>query len=94
MLATANPALQVAGMIPTLYSETLQGKRALRTIQRVYEQVKAHPNFAAAILHPAIPRRTQIANAAEAHLPVAVHAPKLDAIQTLNQIVTQLEQTP
>lgn len=93
MLSKANPELYISGIIPTMYTETVQGKRALKTIQAIYDRVKTHRNFSKANLFPSIPRRTDIANASEAHVPASLYSPKLDAIQPLQFIASSLDET-
>ncbi len=91
MLSKANPDLIISGIIPTMFTETMQGKRALRTIHTIYDRVKTHRSFSKAVLFPYIPRRTDIANASEAHVPISLYSPKLDAVDALDKVANELE---
>jgi len=77
-----NPLLSIAGIIPTIYNARLtQEKRNLEKIENT---------FKAATVFPAIPDRTDFANASQAHLPLALYAPNNPAIPVLQQIATKL----
>jgi len=72
-----NPDLKVAGAIPTMYDDrTSQAKRALQTITEVFAALQENPSFKDAQVFPAVPRRTDFANATAEHLPLALYNPK------------------
>lgn len=72
-----NPNLKVAGAIPTMYDDrTSQAKRALQTIEEVFAALKDNPSFKESQIFPAIPRRTDFANATAEHMPLAKFNPK------------------
>jgi len=80
----ANPALKVAGFVPTLYdTRKSQHKRALAAIQ---EQMAGLGKVFAPI-----PDVTALADAAEDHLPLAVYSAKHPALLPLQQVVEYLE---
>ena len=82
-----NPGLKVAGTIPTMYDErTSQARRALQTIEEVFTSLKSNPSFSETIIFPAIPRRTDFANAAAEHVPLAKYAPRHPALEPLETI--------
>jgi chromosome partitioning protein len=86
-----NPSLQVVGAIPTMYDDrTSQAKRALQTIEEVFTSLKENPNFKNAVVFPSIPRRTDFANAAAEHSPLAQYAPRHPAIEPLEAITKAL----
>jgi len=86
-----NPTLQVAGTVPTMYDErTSQARRALQTIEDVFASLRDNPNFKQAVVFPPIPRRTDFANAAAEHLPLAEYSPRNDALTQLRAIVQAL----
>lgn len=86
-----NPTLQVAGTVPTMYDErTSQARRALQTIEEVFASLRDNPNFKQAIVFPPIPRRTDFANAAAEHLPLAEYSPRHDALTQLRVIAKAL----
>lgn len=79
-----NPELKVAGAVPTMYDErTSQSRRALQTIEEVFESLRSNASFAETIVFPPIPRRTDFANATSEHLPLAQFSHKHPAIQPL-----------
>lgn len=87
-----NPGLKIAGAIPTMHDDRLsQAKRALQTIQEVFESLRSNPSFKDNIVFPPIPRRTDFANAVAEHLPLAQYAPKHTALKTLREIATTLK---
>lgn len=82
-----NPQLKVAGAIPTMYDErTSQSKRALQTIEEVFNALKGNSSFKDSQIFPAIPRRTDFANATAEHLPLAMYSPKHPANEQLAAI--------
>lgn len=88
-----NPSLRVAGTVPTMYDErTSQARRALQTIQEVFGSLRSNPSFKDAIVFPAIPRRTDFANAAAEHLPLAKYAPRHHSLEPLHEIAKALEE--
>ncbi len=91
----ANPNLRIAGAIPTMYDErTSQGRIALDTIETVFEQLKSHDYFKPTVVFPPIPRRTDFANAAAMHQPLAVFAPRNDANKVLETITNAIANLP
>ncbi len=79
-----NPHLDIAGVIPTLYSATtLQDKAILEATQQQLSGITP--------VYPAIPRAIAFADAAMAHQPLAVFAPKHPAVRILNAIAQRLE---
>ncbi len=92
LVKKVNRTLFVVGAIPTMYDHrTVQGKNALRTIKEIFAQLKVHPNFKNSQVFPAIPRRTDFANASAAHLPLALYAPEHNALKTLQQITLEVD---
>lgn len=88
-----NPSLRVAGTVPTMYDErTSQARRALQTIQEVFGSLRSNPSFKDAIVFPAIPRRTDFANAAAEHLPLAKYSPRHHSLEPLREIAKALEE--
>lgn len=86
-----NPNLKVAGTVPTMYDErTSQARRALQTIQEVFGSLRTNPSFKDAIVFPAIPRRTDFANAAAEHVPLAHYSPRHNALNSLREITEAL----
>lgn len=82
-----NPQLKVAGAIPTMYDDrTSQSKRALQTIEEVFTSLQGNPSFKDSQIFPAIPRRTDFANATAEHLPLAKFNPKHPANEQLAAI--------
>ena len=87
-----NPSLLVAGTVPTMYDErTSQAKRALQTIHEVFGGLRENASFRDAVVFPAIPRRTDFANAAAEHLPLAKYAPRHAALKPLHEIANVLK---
>lgn len=87
-----NPSLLVAGTVPTMYDErTSQSRRALQTIQEVFGSLRGNPSFKDAIVFPAIPRRTDFANAAAEHLPLAKYSSRHHSLGSLREIAKALE---
>jgi chromosome partitioning protein len=79
-----NSNLKVAGVIPTLYSATtVQDKAILEATQQQLGEI--------APVLPAIPRAIAFADAAMAHQPLAVFAPKHPALSVLDTIAQSLE---
>lgn len=79
----SNPALKIKGFIPTLFNKgNTQHRRALEAIQNDLAQ--------AGQVFPAVSDRTAFVNASERHLPLAVFAPKNDAVEILDQICDQM----
>jgi chromosome partitioning protein len=86
-----NPTLKVIGAVPTMFDErTSQAKRALQTIEEVFEEIKSNPSFKEAQVFPAIQRRTDFANAVAEHAPLALYAPKNKARKALEKIAQSL----
>ena len=86
-----NPELKVAGAVPTMYDErTSQSRRALQTIEEMFVSLRSNKSFADTIIFPAIPRRTDFANATSEHLPLAVYSPKHVAIEPIKKIADAL----
>jgi chromosome partitioning protein len=86
-----NPKLKVAGAVPTMFDErTSQAKRALQTIEEVFQEIRSNPSFKEAKVFPSIPRRTDFANAAAEHVPLALYAPKNKAKKALEEIALSL----
>ena len=86
-----NPTLKVAGAIPTMYDDrTSQARRALKTINEVFSMLKTNPSFAESVVFPAIPRRTDFANASAEHLPLAKYSARHPALEHLDAISTAL----
>jgi len=86
-----NPSLRVLGAIPTMYDErTSQSKRALQTIQEVFQSLQSNPNFKGSVVFEPIPRRTDFANATAAHLPLAKYSPKHPALAPINSIAKMI----
>ena len=82
-----NPDLKVAGAIPTMYDDrTSQAKRALQTITEVFTALQENPSFKDAQVFPAVPRRTDFANATAEHLPLALYNPKHPANEPIAAI--------
>lgn len=82
-----NPNLRVMGAIPTMYDErTSQAKRALQTIQDVFESLQKNPSFKGSVVFEPIPRRTDFANATAAHLPLARYSPRHVAVKPIEAI--------
>lgn len=84
LIKNVNSSLDVLGAIPTMYDgRTLQNKTALRTIEKIFGQLKQHPNFRKSQVFPPVPRRTDFANASAEHLPLAEYSPNNDALGPL-----------
>ena len=82
-----NPSLKVVGAIPTMYDKRIsQSKKALHTIEEVFESLQSNPNFEGSVVFDPIPRRTDFANATAAHLPLAKYSPKHDALKPMEAI--------
>ena len=79
-----NLNLKIAGVIPTLYSATtVQDKIILEATRQQLGEI--------APVFPAIPRAIAFADAAMAHQPLAVFAPKHPIVSVLNAITESLE---
>ena len=90
-----NPTLKVAGAVPTMFDErTSQAKRALQTIEEVFHEIRDNPSFEDAQVFPAIPRRTDFANAVSEHIPLALYAPKNKAKNVLKDIAKSIRRLP
>ncbi len=84
MREDVNSHLKIAGVIPTLYSATtVQDKAILEATQQQLSGI--------APVLPAIPRAIAFADAAMAHHPLAVFAPKHPIVSVLNAIAESLE---
>jgi chromosome partitioning protein len=82
--ARPNRQLKIAGFVPTMFStRNAQDVRALGAIQEQLSQFGK-------IFDP-IPRATAYADAAEAHLPIALYDPKHTSLSILKDIATYLE---
>ncbi|MCM1984462.1 ParA family protein [Lyngbya confervoides] len=80
----ANRTLKIAGFIPSMHeAQTVQGKTSLATIETELSDI--------GFVYPPIPRSITFVDAAQMHVPLAIHAPKHPAVQILNEIVEQLE---
>lgn len=80
----ANPDLVIAGFIPTLHeSRTGQGESSLQSIKKLSKVGE--------VFRP-IPRAIAFADSVQAHLPLALFAPKHPAIEILTEIAQKLEQ--
>lgn len=91
-LQKANRSLKVAGLVPTMYdARTSQGVRTLDYIEKIFGQLQQNRIFEKSQLYPAIPRRTDFADAASAHLPLAIYAPNHEALKPLNVLTESLE---
>ena len=79
----ANPSLKIAGFIPTLHdARTGQCETSLRAIQDQLSTLGT--------VFPPVPRSIAFADSVQAHLPLALFAPKHPAIAVLEQITHQL----
>ncbi|HEY9909375.1 MAG TPA: ParA family protein [Thermosynechococcaceae cyanobacterium] len=78
-----NPTLQIAGLIPTMYSNTGQDRTILEAVRQQLENV--------APLYPAIPRAIAFADASMSHQPLALYDPKHPAVQILITLSKHLE---
>ena len=88
----ANRKLKIAGIVPTMYDgRTSQGVKTLEYIQQTFTKLRQHKIFADAEVYPAIPRRTDFADASKAHQPLAVYAPRQSALKQLNHLTQSLE---
>jgi chromosome partitioning protein len=72
-------------------ARTSQGVKTLEYISTVFAQLKQHKLFKNAVVYPAIPRRTDFADASKAHEPLAVYAPKHDSLSILDAIALSLD---
>ena len=80
----ANRTLKIAGFIPSMHeAQTVQGKTSLTTITTELPDVGP--------VYPPIPRSIAFVDAAQMHVPLAIHAPRHPAVPILAQIVEQLE---
>jgi chromosome partitioning protein len=80
----ANPTLQIAGIVPTIYAaRTLQDESTLNAIQTQLSQI--------ATVFPPIPRSTAFPDATQHNLPLALYAPRHPAIPVLETIAAGLE---
>jgi chromosome partitioning protein len=81
----ANRQLQIAGYLPTMFAKSnSQDQRILQAIHDQFALVEG-------IIFPAIPRTTAFADAAEKHVPLAIHNPKHPAVAILAEIAETLE---
>jgi chromosome partitioning protein len=79
----ANPELEIAGFVPTLYDRrTLQDYRMLTGIKDQLGQV--------AFVFEPVPRAVAFADAAETRLPLAQYKPSHPAVKVLESITQQL----
>jgi chromosome partitioning protein len=79
----ANRALAIAGFVPTLHqAQTRQGHLSLEVIRGQLSPI--------APVCPPIPRATDFANAAQAHLPLAVYKPNHPALEVIGAIANHL----
>jgi chromosome partitioning protein len=79
----ANRALAIAGFIPTLHqSQTRQGHLSLAAIRGQLSPIGP--------VCPPVPRATDFANAAQAHLPLAVYKPNHPALDAIAAITNHL----
>jgi chromosome partitioning protein len=78
-----NPDLKIAGIIPTMFTNTGQDKTILEAVQKQLNNV--------APIYTAIPRAIAFADASMSHQPLAVYDAKHAAVKILNIISEQLE---
>lgn len=79
----ANPNLQIAGFVPTLYDRrTLQDYRMLNGIKEQLGQV--------APIYEPVPRAVAFADATEARLPLALYKPNHPVVRILDSIAQKL----
>ena len=78
-----NPDLLIAGIIPTMFSNTGQDKSILEAVQKQLEHV--------AFIYPAIPRAIAFADASMSHQPLAIYDPRHSAVKVLEKITEHLE---
>lgn len=83
----ANPALAIAGFIPTMYDA--------RTAQesRTYKAIKEQLSPLATVFDP-IPKSIAFADASEARKPLALFNPKHPAVKIMKKIASSLEKLP
>lgn len=80
----ANRKLKIAGMIPTMYdSRTTQANQSLESIKQIAKQVGPVLSI--------IPRKTDFANASQERLPLALYAPKSEAVAALESIALAMD---
>lgn len=80
----ANRNLKIAGFIPSMHeAQTVQGKSSLNTIETELPDVGP--------VYSPIPRSITFVDAAQMHVPLAIHAPKHPAVNILNDVAEQLE---
>lgn len=81
--ARANPQLTLIGFVPTLYAKS--NSQDVRALSAITEQLGT--SF---LIFPPVPRTTALADASEAHLPLAMYQPKHPATKPLQKIASQL----
>lgn len=87
-----NPDLLVAGAIPTMHDDrTSQAKRALQTIEEIFESLRSNDFFASTQVFSPIPRRTDFANATAEHLPLAELSPKHSGLKPIREITKAIK---
>lgn len=80
----ANPTLDIAGVVPTIYAaRTIQDESTLEAVQEQLSQITT-------VFSP-IPRSTAFPDATQRNLPLALHSPKHPAVAILDEIATGLE---
>ncbi len=78
-----NPTLEIAGFVPTLFTNANQDKMILHALQ---EQLSSLGR-----VYPPIPRATAFADAAMSQEPLAIYQPRHPAIEIINQIAEGME---
>lgn len=80
----ANRTLKIAGFIPSMHeAQTVQGKSSLTSIETELPDI--------GFVYPPIPRSITFVDAAQMHIPLAIHAPRHPAVRILNDVAEQLE---
>ena len=80
----ANRTLKIAGFIPTMY--TTRNSQDIRALEAIQQQMAEFGKVFAPI-----PRATAFADAAEAHLPLALYSPRHPSLVVLDDIAAHLE---
>lgn len=80
----ANPSLEIAGVVPTIYAaRTVQDESTLQAVQEQLSQITT--------VFPPIPRSTAFPDSTQRNLPLALHAPKHPAVAVLDTIAKGIE---
>jgi chromosome partitioning protein len=80
----ANRQLEIAGFVPSMYAKS--NSQDVRALQAINEQMSQFGK-----VFPPIPRSTALADAAEAHVPLADYNKKHPALATLQQVALAME---